>query len=46
MTAGRAALLAMVASYVRISQFEEPAAVAGASLLEIQKLMYFLQERG
>lgn len=46
MTAGRAALLAMMASYVRISQFEEPAAVAGASLLEIQKLMYFLQERG
>jgi len=46
MTAGRAALLAMMASYVRLSQFEEPAAVAGASLLEIQKLMYFLQERG
>lgn len=45
-TAGRAALLAMMASYVRLTQLEEPAAVAGASLLEIQKLMYFLQERG
>lgn len=46
MTAGRATLLAMVGTYVRLSQFEEPAAVEGASLLEIQKLMYFLQERG
>lgn len=46
MTAGRAALLAMMASYVRLSQLEEPAPVAGASLLVIQKLMYFLQERG
>jgi O-acetyl-ADP-ribose deacetylase (regulator of RNase III) len=46
MTDGRAALLAMLGSYVRLSYFEEPAAVDGASLLEIQKLMYFLQERG
>lgn len=46
MTAGRAAMLTMLASYVRLTQLEEPAAVAGASLLEIQKLMYFLQERG
>jgi len=46
MTAGRAALLAMLGSYVRLSQREEPAAEEGTSLLEIQKLMYFLQERG
>jgi hypothetical protein len=46
MMAGRAALLAMLGSYVRLSQREEPAAEEGASLLEIQKLMYFLQERG
>jgi O-acetyl-ADP-ribose deacetylase (regulator of RNase III) len=46
MTAGRAVLLAMLGSYVRLSQREEPAAEEGASLLEIQKLMYFLQERG
>ncbi len=46
MTAGRAALLAMLGSYVRLSQREEAATADGASLLEIQKLMYFLQERG
>jgi O-acetyl-ADP-ribose deacetylase (regulator of RNase III) len=46
MTSGRAALLAMVGSYVRLSQLEEAAIGDGASLLEIQKLMYFLQERG
>ena len=46
MTVGRAALLAMLGSYVRLSQREEPAAEEGASLLGIQKLMYFLQERG
>jgi hypothetical protein len=44
MTPGRAALLAMMANYVRLSQLEEPAAVADASLLEIQKLLYFLQD--
>jgi O-acetyl-ADP-ribose deacetylase (regulator of RNase III) len=46
MTPGRAALLTLLARYVRMSQLEEPAAVEGASLLEIQKLMYFLQEAG
>ena len=46
MTPGRAALLSLVARYVRVSRLEEPAAPDGASLLEIQKLMYFLQEAG
>ena len=46
MTPGRAALLALLARYVRASRLEEPAAPDGASLLEIQKLMYFLQEAG
>lgn len=46
MTPGRAALLALLARYVRVSRLEEPAAPNGASLLEIQKLMYFLQEAG
>lgn len=45
-TRGRAALLTLLGSYVRLSQVEEPAAPDGASLLEIQKLMYFLQEAG
>jgi hypothetical protein len=46
MTAGRSALLAMLGSYVALSRREEAATVDGASLLEIKKLMYFLQERG
>jgi O-acetyl-ADP-ribose deacetylase (regulator of RNase III) len=46
MTPGRAALLAMLGSYVSLTQAEEPATAEGASLLEIQKLMYFLQVRG
>ena len=46
MTAGRSALLAMLGSYIGLSQREEAATGDGASLLEIQKLMYFLQERG
>jgi hypothetical protein len=46
MTAGRAALLAMLGTYVGLSQQEEAVTGDGASLLEIQKLMYFLQERG
>lgn len=46
MTHARAVLLAMVGKYVRASQMEELAALDGASLLEIQKLMYFLQEAG
>jgi O-acetyl-ADP-ribose deacetylase (regulator of RNase III) len=45
-TRGRAALLALLGGYVRLSQVEEPAVPDGASLLEIQKLMYFLQEAG
>jgi O-acetyl-ADP-ribose deacetylase (regulator of RNase III) len=45
-TPGRAALLALLSRYVRLSRLEEPAAPDGASLLEIQKLMYFLQEAG
>jgi O-acetyl-ADP-ribose deacetylase (regulator of RNase III) len=46
MTPGRAALLTLLARYIRVSQLEEPAAPDGASLLEIQKLLYFLQEAG
>jgi O-acetyl-ADP-ribose deacetylase (regulator of RNase III) len=46
MTAGRAALLSLVGRYVGIRELEQPAAPDGASLLEIQKLMYFLQEAG
>ncbi len=46
MTAGRSALLAMLGSYVGLSRREEASTADGASLLEIQKLMYFLQERG
>lgn len=46
MTAGRAALLAMMGRYVQLTQLEEPTTVQGASMLEIQKLMYFLQELG
>lgn len=45
-TPGRAALLTLLARYVRVTQVEEPAAPEGASLLEIQKLMYFLQAAG
>lgn len=46
MTAGRAALLALVCRYTRLTQVEDVAESDGASLLEIQKLMYFLQEAG
>jgi O-acetyl-ADP-ribose deacetylase (regulator of RNase III) len=46
MTIGRAALLLLLGQYGRLRQVEEPAAPDGASLLEIQKLMYFLQESG
>jgi O-acetyl-ADP-ribose deacetylase (regulator of RNase III) len=46
MTVSRAALLAMLGTYVGLSQQEEAVTGDGASLLEIQKLMYFLQERG
>lgn len=45
-TPGRAALLTLLARYVRMSQLEEPGGPEGASLLEIQKLIYFLQEAG
>lgn len=47
MTYGRAALLALTASYARAAaaqRFDE--VTAGASLLEIQKLMYLLQSTG
>jgi O-acetyl-ADP-ribose deacetylase (regulator of RNase III) len=46
MSAGRAALLTLMRRYVRLSQLEDAATSDGASLLEIQKLMYFLQEGG
>jgi O-acetyl-ADP-ribose deacetylase (regulator of RNase III) len=46
MTAGRAALLTTLGRYVCLSQSEQAAVLKGASLLEIQKLMYFLQEAG
>jgi O-acetyl-ADP-ribose deacetylase (regulator of RNase III) len=46
MTPGRAALLSLVSQYLTLRQSEQPAAADGASLLEIQKLMYFLQEAG
>jgi O-acetyl-ADP-ribose deacetylase (regulator of RNase III) len=46
MTPGRAAMITMLAQYIRLSSIEEAAARDGASLLEIQKLMYFLQEAG
>ncbi len=46
MTAKRAALLSLVARYLGLRQIEQPGAPDGASLLEIQKLMYFLQETG
>ncbi len=46
MTMGRAAVLALLGRYVKISQDEQVTASTGASLLEIQKLMYFLQEAG
>ena len=45
-TRGRAALIALLGGYGRLSQVEEPGAPDGVSLLEIQKLMYFLQEAG
>jgi O-acetyl-ADP-ribose deacetylase (regulator of RNase III) len=46
MTAGRAALLKLLGGYVRLRYLEDPVGSPGASLLEIQKLMYFLQEAG
>lgn len=46
MTAGRAALLTALGRYIRLSRLEQAAAPEGASLLEIQKLMYFLQQAG
>jgi hypothetical protein len=47
MTTGRAALLALLDEYVELSWLEGATVTRrGASLLEIQKLMYFLQEAG
>jgi len=45
-TLPRAALIALLARYVRMTQLEQVGAPEGASLLEIQKLMYLLQEAG
>lgn len=44
LTTGRASLLTVMGRYVRLVQLEQAAALDGASLLELQKLMYFLQE--
>lgn len=46
MSYGRAALIGLIGRYVESRSFEDPDAPSGASLLEIQKLMYFLQESG
>lgn len=46
MIAGRAALMTMVGRYIRLAQTEDAVGTDGASLLEIQKLMYFLQVAG
>jgi O-acetyl-ADP-ribose deacetylase (regulator of RNase III) len=46
LTKSRAAVLALLGAYIRLSQSEQVSATAGASLLEIQKLMYFLQSAG
>ena len=44
-TVGRAALLTLLSEYARLSWLEGSTVTrGGASLLEIQKLMYFLQE--
>lgn len=43
---GRAALLTLVGRYAHASRIEELAVTEAVSLLEIQKLMYFLQEAG
>lgn len=45
-TGSRAALITLLARYVRMAQVEQTCAPDGASLLEIQKLMYLLQEAG
>lgn len=47
MTVGRAALLKLLSGYAELSWLEGSTVTrGGASLLEIQKLMYFLQEAG
>lgn len=46
MTPARASLLALLARYIGLSHLEQSSDSDGASLLEIQKLMYFLQEAG
>jgi uncharacterized protein YwgA len=47
MTVGRAALLTLLSGYAELSWLEGSTVTRGeASLLEIQKLMYFLQEGG
>ncbi|MER6782728.1 MULTISPECIES: macro domain-containing protein [unclassified Streptomyces] len=46
MSHGRAALIGLMGRYAEARVFEDPDAPSGASLLEIQKLMYLLQESG
>ena len=46
MNTSRACMLATADRYVRRSHVEDAMAADGPSLLEIQKLMYFLQEAG
>jgi hypothetical protein len=46
MNSPRAALLAALGRYIQRSRIEDVMAADGPSLLEIQKLMYFLQEAG
>lgn len=46
MSLGRAALIAIIQRYAELCQVEEVSTVNGASLLEIQKLMYLLQSAG
>jgi O-acetyl-ADP-ribose deacetylase (regulator of RNase III) len=46
MSAGRAALLAMLQRYAELCRVEQVSTINGASLLEIQKLMYLLQVAG
>ncbi len=46
MSLGRAALLAVVKRYAELCRLEQASTINGASLLEIQKLMYLLQSAG
>lgn len=46
MSPGRSALIRLLARYADVSRVERMTEVNGASLLEIQKLAYFMQETG